>query len=181
MTHDCTMASKVKRLLIPCSLQLKAAFEAPDHWFEIVDNRRYLRLWIERQRYTPIRDEKPDQATYIDTLVRPIARITTARVGFEATVIDQYMDMLYLIEAIAHDSTTPNKREHKPLIVLDFVRPEGEDRVIALRQNREAFTARTGRIIGIKESSGAIGTGTKLYGKGFAIAFKELGRRRIIG
>ncbi|MDJ0703519.1 MAG: hypothetical protein QNJ46_09585 [Leptolyngbyaceae cyanobacterium MO_188.B28] len=168
----------IKRLLFECPASLSAPYSPPEDWFATVGNKRFLVLWVDREKYTPIRDQ--GELQYRDTLSGPFAPIRTARVGFEAVIDDHCADKLYLVEEIAYGSASADLRKHTPIKVLDYVRPERSDR-IAAPVNGEPVTVRLGRILSIQEGGGMVSRKCKLYGLGFTIRFQEECKRRILG
>lgn len=169
----------IQRLLVECPASLRAAFTTPalpPEWFEVVGGIEYLRLWCDRSKYTRIVEGQ--DLNFVDTLATSVAPIATARIGFEATIEEENADQLYLLSRIARSRTSSDLRTYNPLTVLDFVRPEDDDRIAA--EGNAAYTIRKGRIISIQEAGGMVGYGSQLYNKGYTFRFLELNKRRLI-
>jgi hypothetical protein len=183
MTNICSDSAldpktPIRRLLLRCKPEYPALFRVPETWFETFEGHFYLRLNVHQEKYVPQRTMQA-APTYVDTLTTQVAPSPLVRLGFDATVTDPEFGKLMLVERIGFDCTTPNRRRHVPVTLIDFVRPEVEDWLD--KTTGEVYTVRTGRIIELNESAGTVGTGQKLYGKGFVLKFQERGKRRRLG
>jgi hypothetical protein len=187
----CQGPVSAEKLLIACPISVQATFEAPDSWFDaeaatlyaslLREGDTFFLLWADPNTYA-LKRERPSRPAYDDALLQKMAPYRSARVGFEATLVDTEVDKLYILEEIASLSTTISA--HAPVTLLDFVRPELADRKLAGRDER-FFTVRRGRIVLPDDQKGFTpgipGRQRDRFTEGISFSFTELERRRVAG
>lgn len=180
--------AQILSLLVKCTTairdQLKAQSEATAHaridsWFVTMGSDFYLKLPVDRNKYKRIENRQGSRLEgYVDIGDTTISTISTAHVGFEATIEDQHADIWYLLRKLAYDCTSPDLLTHTPLTILDFVGPEMSDRFQA--GGNQFYTTRVGKVTEQDQGGTVAGKGSTRYNTGFTFKFIEQKRRRVL-
>ena len=187
-----TCTSRFLPLYIRCTVDTRQDFEAangvtlPDAWFALLSDKQYVRLLVQPDKYTPVREEIGDRLKYISSLAGQYAPVASAHPSFRVTVTNPDSRLRDLVEFIADRCTSDDLQEHRPLEIIDFVKPDknrkvGEGRRL-FASNGEPYTVRVGRIVNFEEEQGNVrGSNGHLYAKGFTLVFQEQQKRRVLG
>lgn len=174
----------IQKLLIKCKQEVLDDISLmepppPSHWFEVEGDYTYLVLHVDREKYTPIRNEDGERGRYKDAANGAFSPLVLTRIGFEAAIVNSHADLVYILERISYHSTSPNLQTHYPVEIYDYVRPEWDGR-ISSRPIGSKRTLRTGKLF-VGEKTGMVSGKTSMYGSGFSIRFEEKEKRRISG
>ena len=155
-----------KRLLIKLPSGLANRFKL-DEWLES----GYLCLHILPEEYSEI--EEGEKSKYINTYSNYRLGTRVGRIGFSINSPDlNNNNIISLIKYLAKISFSTGYKEHSPITIIDFCKPEPEDVESALRNNSEPFTTRNG-IITVNSASGTIQLGEFNYNQGLQFTFME--------
>ena len=161
-----------KRILIECSTTIKNQHpNVAAEMFETIGSKTYLRLLVDRRKYTAIEDEL--KTDYIFTGMGTIAPVGVSKRGFDAVCDYPDAEVLGLVRHLAKACTSANLRQFTPIEVLDFLAEL--DPIPANRRvlNGEFYTRWLGRIVSIQPKGFGVGFGSALYGEGFSLKFKQ--------
>jgi hypothetical protein len=168
------MTVVLKRILIPCGDAIASAHtDVEACWYEFVGVARYLRLWVGRNKYKERYEDR--DLGYQHVLTTPIAPISLAKTGFEAEIEHGDLAIRDLVQHLSRLQTSPDRRTHSPIAILDFASPEDEDYGLL---SGEKYTVRLGRLFYPELRGSAIGWGNRNYADGFTLKFEEITKRR---
>ena len=158
-------------IYIECSSGLQSAYDAPSNWFTLISGINFLKILLTPEEYVPFR--KGEAPQIIRSFSRATYPLKLREVGFVVTMQEDNIKLRYLLEEIA-DVIAGNSQEVKPTLVLDYLKPERQDYKIAIANNTEPYTARTG-FIEVDPGAGTSGKGGDRYSiNGIRFTFTQI-------
>ncbi|HEY9657687.1 MAG TPA: hypothetical protein V6C65_04420 [Allocoleopsis sp.] len=159
-------------LYFSCPASVQTDLATPELWFTQVNSRNYLRLYVQPQDWTRVK--QGTQSSFQKNFKSKTLKLGLQDYVFTLEVRSDDFRLRYVFEEIAEICFSSNYQRFTPVTVIDYVRPEREQFKAAIANNSEAHTVRTG-MIKIEDSSGANGSGANLYGvDGFRVVFEQL-------
>lgn len=161
----------IKAFAIACPSEVRTQFQAPAYWF---DSEGYLNLYIAPGEWAPKDVAVGGSGEYEVTFRRLRRRVRKVIRGYQITVAQSQAKLYYVVQ---HLGLLCDQTPHTPILVKDFVSPEGAQYSATLPSS-EPYTLRAGTLYDVQASGGMTGTfGDNLYigegSGGFTFSFQE--------
>lgn len=159
-------------VLFRCPESVRTDYNAPENWFTTLNDNYWLRVFVQPQDWTMVREGQRTQLRR--TFTRKAVQIGTIDYTFTLQMNSDDFRYRYIFEELAELCYQSNYTRFTPITILDYVRPSKDDYKDAIANDENPHTRRTG-LIEIEDSSGANGVGTDLYGvDGFRVVFRQV-------
>ena len=161
--------STIRKLYILTTNTVLTQFSIPADKQRNISGSDYLALSVLPDEYT--RTEEGSKTSFVDTFNIPYIAPNLIRVGFQASIAENYWNVRSCLEFIAIAQVSTAYNNFSQVTVLDYIRPEVEDYATG-------FTQRVGMLM-LDAGGGTAGINTvpESTQTPINITFKESGKR----
>lgn len=156
----------------PIAINLQQTYNAPLNWFISINNEQWLQILVNPEEYTTLREGESPR--YSRSFAKPVFPLKLKEVGFVVTLAEDNDKLRDILEEIIESSISLDKKEHNPIHVLDYVKPDRTDKKLAYTNHFNPFTLRKG-MIALEPGNGTSGNGLDRYTvNGIRFTFRQI-------
>lgn len=156
----------------PTAINLQQIYNAPPDWFALINNEQWLRIFVTPEEYVTLREGEAPR--YSRAFGRPFYPLKLKETGFIITLAEDNDKLRDILEEIIEASISLDKKEHIPIQVLDYVKPERADKKQKIANQSNPFTLRKG-MIALEPGNGTSGFQADRYTvNGIRFTFRQI-------